>query len=70
MKVGTEGSSQASDKKHGNQKETLLYKWLYGRLEELQKKMRCFVHYVGWNNRYDSWTMSCDVKVTEKVRYF
>ncbi|CAI5451021.1 unnamed protein product [Caenorhabditis angaria] len=35
-------------------------------LLKLAKKMECFVHYLGWNSRYDEWINLTKLKVSEK----
>ena len=40
------------------------------RLKKLIDSTRVFVHYLGWNARYDEWLMLHKIRVDEKVVHF
>ncbi|VDK18661.1 unnamed protein product [Anisakis simplex] len=40
--------------------------WLNDQLEANLKEMCCFVHYLGWNARYDVWAETAKIKILEK----
>lgn len=39
-------------------------------LKNMVNASKCFVHYLGWNSRYDEWLMLHKIRVDEKVFYF
>ncbi|VDM48475.1 unnamed protein product [Toxocara canis] len=43
--------------------------WLNDQLEAHLKEMRCFVHYLGWNARYDVWAEPAKIKTLEKDQH-
>lgn len=39
-------------------------------LKNMVNASKCFVHYLGWNSRYDEWLMLNKIRVDEKVFFF
>lgn len=38
-------------------------------LKNMVNATKCFVHYLGWNSRYDEWLLLHKIRVDEKVAF-
>uniref|UniRef100_A0A915C6U8 ARID domain-containing protein n=1 Tax=Parascaris univalens TaxID=6257 RepID=A0A915C6U8_PARUN len=64
-----ESDPEVEVKPEGGELKQSASSWLNDRLEAHLKEMRCFVHYLGWNARYDVWAEPAKIKTLEKDQH-
>uniref|UniRef100_A0A9J2PGC7 ARID domain-containing protein n=1 Tax=Ascaris lumbricoides TaxID=6252 RepID=A0A9J2PGC7_ASCLU len=64
-----ENDAEVEMKQEGGELKQSASSWLNDRLEAHLKEMRCFLHYLGWNARYDVWAEPAKIKTLEKDQH-